>query len=69
MKRKKAIIIGINGQDGSYLAEFLIKKKYFVYGVTNRIKRNYHLKNTKRYLSLSLVKLLETFLKKKLYIC
>jgi len=26
MKNKTAIIIGIYGQDGSYLAEFLIKK-------------------------------------------
>ena len=28
---KKAIITGINGQDGSYLAEFLLKKGYDVY--------------------------------------
>jgi GDPmannose 4,6-dehydratase len=52
MRHKKAIIIGINGQDGSYLAEFLIKKKYFVYGVTNRIKKDYHLKNTKKNLKI-----------------
>jgi GDP-D-mannose dehydratase len=26
MKQKKAIIFGITGQDGSYLAEFLLKK-------------------------------------------
>jgi len=25
--KKKALILGITGQDGSYLAEFLIKKK------------------------------------------
>ena len=25
---KKALIFGITGQDGSYLAEFLLKKKY-----------------------------------------
>ena len=52
MRHKKAIIIGINGQDGSYRAEFLIKKKYFVYGVTNRIKKDYHLKNTKKNLKI-----------------
>ena len=33
---KKAIIFGITGQDGSYLAEFLIKKKYKVHGVIRR---------------------------------
>jgi GDPmannose 4,6-dehydratase len=32
---KIAIITGITGQDGSYLAELLIKKKYTVYGITN----------------------------------
>ena len=35
---KKALITGITGQDGSYLAELLIKKKYFVYGIVNKIK-------------------------------
>ena len=33
MKIKKALIFGIGGQDGSYLANFLIKKKYKVDGV------------------------------------
>ena len=33
---KKAFITGITGQDGSYLAEFLIKKGYKVYGLTRR---------------------------------
>ena len=28
---KKALILGITGQDGSYLAEFLLKKKYQVH--------------------------------------
>ena len=28
MKKKIALIFGITGQDGSYLAEFLLKKKY-----------------------------------------
>jgi GDPmannose 4,6-dehydratase len=33
---KKALITGITGQDGSYLAEFLIKKGYDVYGFMRR---------------------------------
>jgi len=33
---KKALITGITGQDGSYLAEFLIKKGYEVHGIKRR---------------------------------
>ena len=33
---KKALIFGITGQDGSYLAEFLLNKKYIVHGVKRR---------------------------------
>ncbi len=33
---KKALITGITGQDGSYLAEFLISKNYKVYGLVRR---------------------------------
>jgi GDPmannose 4,6-dehydratase len=33
---KKAFISGITGQDGSYLAEFLIEKGYKTYGLTRR---------------------------------
>jgi len=33
---KKAFITGITGQDGSYLAEFLLKKNYQVFGMTRR---------------------------------
>ena len=33
---KKALITGITGQDGSYLAEFLIKKGYEVHGIVRR---------------------------------
>ena len=36
--KKRAIIVGVNGQDGSYLAELLIKKQYFVYGIVNKVK-------------------------------
>jgi GDPmannose 4,6-dehydratase len=33
---KKALITGINGQDGSYLAELLLEKGYEVYGIMRR---------------------------------
>ena len=36
MKKKVALIFGVTGQDGSYLAELLIKKGYFVHGVKRR---------------------------------
>lgn len=41
---KKALITGITGQDGAYLAEFLLKKGYEVHG----IKRRSSLFNTQR---------------------
>lgn len=34
--KKKALITGITGQDGAYLAEFLINKGYHVYGIIRR---------------------------------
>ena len=34
--KKKAFITGINGQDGSYLAELLLEKDYEVYGIVRR---------------------------------
>ena len=37
--KKKALIVGAYGQDGSYLSELLIKKKYFVYGIVNKVKK------------------------------
>lgn len=37
MKRKIALITGITGQDGSYLAEFLLNKGYEVHGLRRRI--------------------------------
>ena len=33
---KKALITGINGQDGSYLAEFLLEKGYEIHGIIRR---------------------------------
>ncbi|MBO8244197.1 GDP-mannose 4,6-dehydratase [Prochlorococcus marinus XMU1411] len=35
-KRKKALITGITGQDGSYLSEFLLNKNYEVHGIKRR---------------------------------
>ena len=36
MDKKVALITGITGQDGSYLAEFLIEKGYEVHGLMRR---------------------------------
>lgn len=44
MSKKTALITGITGQDGAYLAEYLIKKGYIVHG----IKRRSSLFNTER---------------------
>jgi len=44
MIKKKALIFGVTGQDGSYLSEFLIKKNYIVHGV----KRRSSSRNTER---------------------
>ena len=35
-KQKVALITGITGQDGSYLAEFLLEKGYMVHGIKRR---------------------------------
>ncbi len=35
--RKVALITGITGQDGSYLAELLLKKKYKIHGIIRRV--------------------------------
>ena len=37
MGRRKALITGITGQDGSYLAEFLLSKDYDVHGIVRRV--------------------------------
>ncbi|HLO44695.1 MAG TPA: GDP-mannose 4,6-dehydratase [Leadbetterella sp.] len=44
MKKKKALITGVTGQDGAYLSELLLKKGYEVHG----IKRRSSLLNTDR---------------------
>ena len=36
MSSRRALITGITGQDGSYLAELLLDKGYEVHGVTRR---------------------------------
>ena len=36
MKKRKALIFGITGQDGSYLAEILLEKGYEVHGVIRK---------------------------------
>lgn len=36
MSKKVALISGITGQDGSFLAEFLIEKGYEVHGILRR---------------------------------
>lgn len=38
---KKAVITGITGQDGSYLAEFLLDKGYEVHGMVRRSSTDY----------------------------
>tara|TARA_B110000261_G_C13068197_1_gene351018 strand:+ start:358 stop:1389 length:1032 start_codon:yes stop_codon:yes gene_type:complete len=60
MNKKIALIFGITGQDGSYLAKFLLKKNYVVHGIkrrsssinTNRINDIYEdsLSNKKKFL-------------------
>ena len=44
MEKKKAIITGITGQDGSYLSDLLLSKNYKVVGVSRRTSTN----NTER---------------------
>ena len=51
MKKRKALIFGITGQDGSYLAEILLEKGYEVHGVirksaTGNLKNIEHLLNS-----------------------
>ena len=68
---KKALITGITGQDGSYLAEFLLEKGYEVHGIerrtsTEKKERIEHLRNSENFYlhygdltdSLSLIKIL-----------
>ncbi len=36
MKKKRALIFGVTGQDGAYLSKFLLNRNYIVYGVKRR---------------------------------
>lgn len=52
---KRALITGVTGQDGSYLAEFLIQKGYEVYGMVRRssnpnLDRVEHIKNRLKFI-------------------
>ena len=55
MVKKIALITGINGQDGSYLAEFLIDKGYEVHGT---LKRNSVSRKSNRKIGYFLTKLI-----------
>jgi GDPmannose 4,6-dehydratase len=59
---KKAVITGITGQTGSYLAKFLLEKNYMVYGIKRRTSSVY---NTERLEQLIDFK---KYLNKKLFI-
>ena len=43
MKRKKALIFGVTGQDGAYLSKFLLNKNYYVYGKKRRHPQLIHI--------------------------
>ena len=58
MKIKKALIFGITGQDGAYLTNLLIKKKYKVFGVTRNKKK----KNFKNLIRLKVYKYVSVYL-------
>ena len=40
MTKKIALITGISGQDGAYLAKFLLKKNYKIIGLTRTTSKN-----------------------------
>tara|TARA_Y100001972_G_scaffold117709_1_gene157021 strand:- start:238 stop:1218 length:981 start_codon:yes stop_codon:yes gene_type:complete len=58
--KKVALITGVNGQDGSYLSEFLIKKGYRVIGMIRRTSssRREKLKNIEHLLNLKMFELI-----------
>ena len=59
--KKKALITGINGQDGSYLAELLVEKNYEVHGIIRRSSTF----NTKRIEHLYINELIEDLSSKR----
>jgi len=75
---KKALITGITGQDGSYLADFLLEKGYEVYGMVRRssmekfdridhIKDRVHIMQADLLDQFSIIKLLEEVQPDELY--
>ena len=42
MRKKVALITGITGQDGSYLAEYLLNKNYEVHGIKGELVHSIH---------------------------
>ena len=74
---KKAVITGVTGQDGSYLADFLLEKGYEVFGMVRRsstetferishIKDKITLKQADLLDELSLIKLMEEVVRERL---
>jgi len=57
--KKKILILGITGQDGSYLAHYLLKKNFFIYGFTRSLKKN-NLRNLIKLQILNKVKLIKS---------
>ena len=70
-KKKTAVIFGISGQDGSYLAELLLRKKYRVIGITrnNNSKNLFRLKalNIHKKIIICKGKAVDRFFLKKLF--
>ena len=58
---KKVLIIGVSGQDGSYLAKYLLsKKKYTIYGIVRKkINKNLIKLKKKNKLKLIYIKKIE----------
>ena len=63
MNKKKAFIIGVTGQDGSYLSRLLVKKNYIVHGYTRSKKKN-NLKNLRKVEVINKIKIKKYFDKK-----
>lgn len=49
MGKKNAFITGITGQDGSYLADFLLEKGYEVHGMVRRVFPPKHIKFIRKF--------------------
>ena len=67
MKKKKIFIFGITGQDGTYLANLLINKKFKVFGFTRSLKKS-NLENLKKLSILEKVNLFQYSNKKSNFI-